>query len=86
MKKSRLKPPVRHAQPKTKTKVKRAARRAGRMTESAAARALADLKAAIAALKRTSRSASSVQKVKQAFGLATKLNHLVKRMKSAHVI
>jgi hypothetical protein len=82
MKKHPARHPARRVKTKVKRTVKRAVSRSAKLTQQKAAQALAQLKQAIAALK----SEGPGARVKHALGLATKLNHLVKGMKSAGLI
>jgi hypothetical protein len=76
--------PAKRVKAKAKRVVQKTARRAAKLTQAAAAKALADLQRGSAGLK--SKAKGKAARVERAFAQATKLNRLVKRMKSAGLI
>jgi hypothetical protein len=87
MKKSPPKSPAKRVKTKSKRVVKQTARRAVKLTQAKATKALAELKGAIGTLKAKGGSAKiKAARVEKAFVHATKLNRLVKKMKSSGLI
>ena len=87
MKKSSAKHSARQVKTKAKRVVKKAARRAAKLTPAKAASSLKQLKAAVSALKPKGKSSQgAATRVKQALGVATKLNRLVKSIKQAGLL
>jgi hypothetical protein len=85
-----LSPARRAARPAAKPTVKRVARQAAKMTQRAATSALTEIEHSLGVLKKSKvgqgAAAAGHDTVKAALAVATKLNRVVKGMKSAKLI